>query len=146
MERAFLSVLMPQEEVEPTFKYDKRENGWTLLEDIEFSPIKPTELEFVSFQKPGESYINGEEMVRRARTELRANLGQRHAEYLLKHQQEIPVEFRKCYLVFTGTVWRSLDGNRSIACLDWCSGQWALDFYRLGGDWSSRGRLVRPRE
>src|SRR3989344_2776861 len=34
--------------------YDKRQDGWELLEDIADSPIDPTKLEIVSFVKPGE--------------------------------------------------------------------------------------------
>ena len=128
------------------FKYDKQEDGWELLEDIRFSPIDPAELELVSFLKPGESFINGDEMVRRARTELRANLGQRHAEYLMEHQKEIPVEFREYYLVFTGTVWCRSGGNRRVACLRWGGPRWVLHFHWLENDWGSYGRLVRPRE
>lgn len=127
------------------FKRDMRKEGWELLEDVDFTPINPAKLELVSFIKNNESSIGGEEMVRRGR-ELRANLGQRHAEFLLERQAEIPKEFRKYYIVFTGTIWRSPDGRRSVACLYWRGERWILFFPWLGLGWRSSGRLARPRE
>lgn len=132
---------------EVTFKYDKRKDGWELLEDVVgFNPISPTKLELVSFLKPGEISVGGEEMIRRAREELGANLGQRHAEYLLEHQQGIPQEFRKYCIVFTGTVWRYPDGGRSVADLYWDGLRWILHFVWLGHVWFSSDRLARLRE
>ncbi|MEK9134733.1 MAG: hypothetical protein AAB451_00275 [Patescibacteria group bacterium] len=127
------------------FAYDKRKDGWKLVEDVDFTPIDPAKLDFISFLKPGEGSIGGNEMVRRAR-ELHANFGQRHAEYLLEHQREIPQEFRKYYIVFTGTIWRIPDGGLSVACLLWDGGRWILDFHWLENDWGSGDRLPRSRE
>ena len=74
-----------------TFKRDMRKEGCTLLEDVEGpGDISIGNLELVPFLEGGERSINGEELVRRARGKLRANYGQRHAEYLLDHQTEIP--------------------------------------------------------
>lgn len=128
------------------FKYDKRKDGWKLLEDVDFSPIDPTKMELVPILKANESSIGGEEMVRRAREELHVNLGQRHAEFLIEHQAEIPKEFRKYYIIFTGTIWRLPDGHRFVAYLRWYGWQWVLDFLWLGNVWSSDDRLARPRE
>lgn len=125
---------------------DKRKDGWELIEDVDFTPFDISKMELVPFLKAGENSINGEEMVRRARTELRANLGQRHAEHLLEHQDKIPEEFRKFYITFTGTVWRRPDGLRRVACLYWYGGRWSLDFRWLGNDWHSFDRLPRLRE
>lgn len=127
------------------FVYDKRKDGWELVEDVDFSAVNPAGLELAPFLKAGENSIGGQEMVRRAR-ELRANLGQRHAEYLLEHQSDIPAEFRKYYLVFTETIWRHPGGRLDVACLRWRGGQWVLSFRWLGRGWRSRGRLPRPRE
>ena len=65
------------------FKYDKTNDGWTLLEDVPFDGKQFTP-DIVEFLKPGgllksgESSVNGEVMKQRAK-ELNANLGQRHA-------------------------------------------------------------------
>jgi hypothetical protein len=128
------------------FIYDKRKDGWELVEDVDFSPIDISKLELIPFLKAGENYINGEEMVRRASTEFKINLGQRHAEYLLKHQDEIPKEFREFYPVFTGTIWRSPFGDRSVAYLYWLGERWCLSFDWLDNGWNSSDRLPRLRE
>lgn len=128
------------------FKYDKRRDGWEMVEDVKFTLIDPANLELISILKPGEQYIGGEEAVRRARTDLHSNLDQRQAEYLLEHQHEIPEEFRKYYLVFTGTIWRSPGGYRSVSCLRWDGWKWFLYFRWLGHDLDCLARLVRPRE
>src|SRR3989338_10507910 len=79
--------------VTSTFKRDMRKEGWTLSENV--SRRLNSAIDGISFLKKGENYINGEEMVRRARTELDANYGQEDAEWLLEHQDQIPTEFRK---------------------------------------------------
>ena len=134
-----------KEEPWPKFVYDRTRDGWELLEDVGFTSIDPGKLELVQFLEQGETIIVGTEMARRAK-ELRANLGQRHAEFLLEHQAKIPKEFRKYYLVFTGTKWRGPDGRLGVAYLYWRGGQWVLYFGWLESDWSSVGRLPRLRE
>ena len=129
-----------------TFLRDMRKEGWTLLENSPRRPISVTDLDLVPFLRNGESNIEGEEMLRRARTDLNANYGQEDAEFLLEHQAEIPVEFRKFYLVFPATVWRGSGGGRDVSYLYWDGGRWFLDFGWLGSVWRSGCRLVRPRK
>ncbi len=130
------------------FKFDKTKKGWTLVEDVGFNPaIKSVkDLILTPFLKDGENSINSEELISRARGKLKANYGQIHAEYLLEHQGEIPEEFRKYYLVFSGTIWRGPDGLRSVPYLCWSGGQWYLDWHWLDLGWYDRDRLLRPRE
>ncbi len=132
----------------PAFSRDMaKEENWTLLEDArEPWPISVANMELMPFLKEGENYVGGEEMVRRARKELNTNLGQRHAEFLLEHQNEIPEEFRQYVLVFTGTIWRDRDGDRGVPCLYWLSEQWYLDVDWLENGFSVDYRLPRPRE
>lgn len=126
-----------------TFARDMAKEGWALLEDAgEPSSISIADLELVSFLKRGESYIGGEEMVKRAK-KSGANLGQRHAEFLLEHQDEIPAKYRKHYLVFPGTIWRFRDGGRLVPYLCWDGGRWELVFGWLGRGWDSSARLPR---
>ncbi len=128
-------------------KYDKTKDGWKLLEHTSRRITSATDLELVPFLKEREVSTNGEEMVRRARVELNANYGQEDVEWLLKHQDEIPAEFQKYYLVFTGTVWQdSDDGHRIVPCLNWSGGRWRLYFSWLGIGWRSDNRLVRLRK
>ncbi len=128
------------------FKYDKRKNGWKLLEHVPRGLTSVSDLELVPFLKSGESSIRGEELVRRSRLELNTNYGQEDAEWLLEHESEIPAEFRPFYLVFTGTVWGDAFGRRSVAYLYFFGERWLLFFYWLGGGFLSVVRLVRPRK
>ena len=135
-----------------SFKHDKTKDGWTLLEPgpkFNGQQFAPDIVEFLKpggLLKSGESSVNGEVMKQRAK-ELNANLGQRHAEYLLEHQELIPNEWRgKYYLVFPGTVWRDSDGRRGVPCLGWDGDGWYLYFSWLGNGWDSDGRLVLIRE
>lgn len=138
-----------RELAKPKFVYDKTKDAWELIEDIGFVPLitSPKNLEFVAFLKSDENSVTGEVMLERARGDLNANLGQQHAEWLLEHQAEIPEEFRKYYLVFTGTIWRVSVGDRNVPCLGWSGNKWCLGFRWLGsGGWGGRGRLLRLRE
>ncbi len=122
-------------------KHDKTKDGWKLLERVEFYG-QPFDFNLVEFLKPGESYVNGEEMKQRA-IKLNAHLGQGHAEYLEANQDRIPKEFRgKYYLVFPGTVWQGSDGDRGVPCLYWFGDRWFLSFFWLGGGWYLNCRLV----
>ena len=129
--------------VTPAFVHDKTKDGWTLIENTvrRITSVRDTEL--VSFLKNGEVFINGEEMLRRARVEFDANCGQEDAEYLLKHEAKIPEEFSLYYPVFPGTVWQD-SGHSLVPYLLWDGERWILSFGWLWGVWSSRARLVRP--
>lgn len=128
-----------------SFKRDMSKEGWTLLQDVSEPEISVAFLELVPFLREGEQSIIGEVMTERSK-ELGANLGQRHAEYLLEHQEEIPQEWRSFYISFPGTIWRDPHGYRDIPCLRWSDGGWDLLFRWLGDRWRSDGRLVRPRK
>jgi len=125
-------------------KYDRTKYGWTLMEDVSFDG-KPLLPEIVEYIRPGEVYLDGDVMRQRAK-ELGANLGQRHLEYLEDHQELIPKEWRKYYLVATGTVWRVGFGDkyRYFTCLRWdgYDNRWWLDFGWLGHEWGGLGRIV----
>ena len=133
------------EAAEPLFSRDMRKEGWKLLEHTPRRINSVTDLELVPILKSGETYVNGEEMLRRAREEFNANLGQEDAEWLLEHQNEIPKEWRSHYLTFTGTLWRGDGGSRGVSCLHWHGGRWRLDFGWLEGGWGSDDRVLRLR-
>ncbi|MBI2098969.1 hypothetical protein HYT45_00975 [Candidatus Uhrbacteria bacterium] len=120
--------------------YDKRKDGWTLLED---APLVGTPiLELAEFLRDSESYVNGEVMLSRAK-ELGNLAGQRHAERMLACASQIPESWRSFYLVFPGTVWRGGSGGRGVPYLDWGGDGWSLYWDWLGRDWYGDGRVVR---
>ena len=126
------------------FQYDKTKDGWKLLEDVLFSGAFT--LDIMEFLKSNESYVNGEVMKQRAK-ELNAHLGQKHAKYLLEHQELISKDWQgKYYLVFPGTVWRDRGGSRVVPYLYWRGGEWRLYFGWLRRVWDGDARLVRHRE
>lgn len=130
----------------PLFQRDMREEGWKLIEDTPRTISSAAKLEQVSFLKKGEDYIDGEELILRARGGLRANYGQHDAEWLFEHQEEIPEKLREFYLLFTDTIWQACDGRRSVACLRWGGGRWDLRFRWLDASFFlSHDRLVRVR-
>ena len=127
------------------FKYDKTQDGWTFLEDVPFDG-KQFIPEIVEFLKSNEFSVNGEVMKQRAK-ELNAHLGQKHAKYLLEHQELISKDWQgKYYLVFPGTVWRDRGGSRVVPYLYWRGGEWRLYFGWLRRVWDGDARLVRHRE
>ena len=131
----------------PQFQYDKTLDGWKLLEPGPKHYGEPLTPELVGFLKQGETSIKGEEMLKRAK-ELGINSGQQYAEYLLKHQELIPEEWRGKYVpIFPGTVWQDQDpdGDRRVPYLIWGEGRWRLNFGWLGRSWGGGGRLVRQR-
>mgnify|MGYP001614642741 CR=1 FL=1 len=145
--RAGKRFLRKEEAWRVDFARDMTQEGWTLLEDTrEPWPISADKLDLVPFLGDCKSYIGGEDVVSRARGDLKANLGQCHSEYLLKHQNEIPEEFRKHILVFTGTIWRRRFGHRSVPYLIWNGERWYLYFRGLEDGFCSNGRLLRFRK
>lgn len=116
--------------------------GLEVIEDVEPSQFQVKDLELVPFLHEGKRPINGDTMRQRA-VELNANLGLADAKFVLDHQDEIPVEFRGKYLVFTGTLLRYSGGYPRVAALFWYGSRWCLNFDWLAYDWDARGRLLR---
>lgn len=105
-----------------TFRYDKRKDGWKLIENVELGNNELT-LQFNEFLKEGESCVKGTIMMDRAKG-MGSLAGQLHAERLLDQQESIPKELRNFYLVFAGTVWRDPDGDLRVPYLYWHGDEW----------------------
>lgn len=128
-----------------TFKYDKRKDGWRLLEDVS-QTLTAAGFDLVPFLDGGEDYAKGDAIAARA-VELGASLGQHDAEWLEENQHLISTEYRgKYYLVFPGTKWRDSGGDVCVPCLGWLGDRWVLVFSFLGHGFGSDDRLVRPRK
>ena len=86
------------------FKNDKTKHGWVLVESTPKPKKFTMDLELVSFLKDGESYITGEEFLKRAK-DMKAEMNQYDAEYLLEHQDKIPKE------------WQRSGSSRAVTCV-----------------------------
>lgn len=135
----------PRNPVASIFTNDKTKEGWTLFKNVSRRITSVRDLELVSFLKKGEYRVKGATVERRA-AELNADLGQEDAEYLLEHQDEIPIEFQKYRLIFPGTVWERWDssGGNALPYIRG-GGWWGLGFGWPTDDFDSNARLLRPR-
>jgi len=109
---------------------------------VEAASEEISRLVIVPFLKRDES-CSAEFMLRQA-TQMGANLGQRQAEYLLEHKDEIPQPWRNFTLVFPKTRWLfSTTGDLYVPFLFWPNEQgWCLSFKRLDTDWYWKERFV----
>ncbi len=139
-----LAATIMVDPAQPFTRDMKQEFGWGLISDIMYKEAE-VKLELCEFLEPGETSVRGKIMAERA-VKLGANLGQKHAETLLKNQHLIPKEWRRFYLIFPGTVWQDSNGNRHVPYLNWSGKRWHLNFYWLEDDWNSRDRLLSPRK
>ena len=118
--------------------------GWKVVENI--APRQgEIDLELVEILKPEESWISGEEMVRRARNELNANLGLEDLEIVLRNQHLLPTNYRSFYIPFPGTILEDPSGDRGVACLFFGGRRWFRYFFWLGSNFYGSVRLLRPR-
>lgn len=98
--------------------------------------------DILGFLKAGETSIVGHTMVERAK-EMNANLGKEDGEYILKHQQDIPVALRG-KVVFVFTDWRHPDSPENAYYVYWHDDSWVQLWHWLGSVfWNGSGRLLR---
>lgn len=131
--------------VDGPFQHDKLKDGWQLLEDqTEPAQISAETIELALFIEEGEPDLIGEDMVEHVQG-IASKLGQRHAEYLIDHQGELPEEFRRYSVIFPGTVWLDNVGNHYVPYIRFRGEEWTIDFGILEGGMDDRDRLIRSR-
>jgi hypothetical protein len=102
-------------------------------------------IDVVDFLKPEEVYIDGNEMLRRAK-ELKATPGSHYIKLALDRSDEIPESCDKYDLVLAGARLKVAIKNRKcefIAYLRKVRGLWRLGYGNIDCDWDLRARLVR---
>lgn len=117
----------------PNFRFDNSRDGYKLVENVEIEG-EPT-LVLGSFLFPGERYENGYEIQLRTREyakEKGACAGQLHMERMIERRENIPIEWRECWLMFFGTVWCDSRGENHVPCL-YYSDHWEVHLHSLGG-------------
>ena len=129
---------------------DMTSEGWILREDIE--PVLPQlgeGVDFVSFllvhnNMQGTQFIPGDEL-REIAVTLKANHGQRDAEWLVKNQDKLPERPEEVlFIFFPGTVWEHPNGAFLIPYLFWTGREWGFYFFWLTFGFPASGRFVRP--
>lgn len=132
--------------------FNRNSNGELLeVEMDEFIPFVhsfPLHLELVEFLTPEDGgFVHRDIMLERAHTiDSFSNTCQYHAEYMLRVQDKIPVDWQDYYLLFPGTRRRGRDGRIYVVYLgyDRDRKEWKLEFHwaeHVG--WCGKARLVR---
>lgn len=116
------------------------------LQDKDFLPTQMTPGEriydILDFLEVGEMFVVGHTMVKRAK-EMNANLGKEDGEYILKHQNDIPVALRE-KVVFIFSDWHPSGFPWDACFVCWLGGEWIRRWYSLGGGgWGCYDRLLR---
>ena len=98
--------------------------------------------DILGFLLGDETSVVGHTMVGRAK-ELSAHLGADDGQYLLDHQQDIPVVFRG-KVVFVFTDWRHPDDSEYVFFVCWDDDRWVQVWSWLGdGCWRGYDRVLR---
>ena len=124
---------------------DMTKTGWKLITDVAMlKEPSITRLRLLSFLEGDETCISGKKLCERAKG-LKANHGQRLAEYFLRHPTETPSRpGQNVCLVFPGTTWFDpKSGYTYISVLYWLNGELVLDFRKLGDEFDGHNCLVR---
>jgi hypothetical protein len=134
--------------VDPSiFNLDMTPRGWIVLEDVEPAlPQLGEDVDLVTFlahnNMQGTQFISGDELRKRA-VVLKANYGQRDAEWLVKNQDKLPERPEGVlFIFFPGTVWKHPNGAFLIPYLFWTGEIWDMYFFWLTFGFSPRDRLV----
>ena len=117
--------------------------GYTVEADVKPRTFDVKNVELIPFlEKSDKGSVIGKVLRGRAII-LEANFGLVDGQYMLDHQDEIPVAMRTYYIVLTGTLLRNSDGDLSVPYLDWDGGRWVLVFVWLDRDFHGHDRLAR---
>jgi hypothetical protein len=118
--------------------------GWTIEEQDECSlALTEADLAKVRFEsmfKSGESYVVGEEKLKRLKKAGHIRLDAKIFQTLWENQSLIPESWKEKingntrYIFFDGTILRDPRGNRYVLCLCWDGGQWDWRCRWLGFD------------
>jgi hypothetical protein len=143
--RSAVSKKQEQIDSRDTFKYNKAEQKWTLLEDNKEREILPVgELELAVPFKDEETCIFGHELIKRA-VKTKNNFSQRQAEYLLENQDKIPLDWRPFCIIFPGTIWADSANRPSVPYIVYETKGWNLSFYWVNRPFAGVSRLLQSR-
>lgn len=112
-------------------------SGWRVEEHRKGGQIKfdlaKIELYLSKNQQNGK-VINGNKL--RKELEDKPVLNANALDYLLKHPELIPEEWKGKYIFFWGTIYRYSDGDLIIRYLDWSGDRWYWSWGWFDDDWN----------
>jgi hypothetical protein len=123
--------------------------GWSIVEDETDSRSKAlteldlTKVQFVTTLKDGETYVKGEEKLKRLKKSGNIRLDADIFLTLWENQHLIPESWKEKvngktrFIYFDGTVLRLSSGDRYVLYLCWCGGAWSWDVRWLDLDWGA---------
>ena len=97
--------------------------------------------DILGFLRGDEKYVKGDVMVARV-VEMGANLGKEDGQYLLDHQDEIPVALRG-KVVFVFTDWRHPGSSEGVYYVYWDDDRWVRYWRWLARDFRGYCRVLR---
>jgi hypothetical protein len=121
--------------------------GWSIItEETDTRSTILTELDLTKVQqvtmlKDGETYVKGEEKLKRLKKSGNIRLDADIFHTLWENQHLIPESWKEKvngntrFIYFDGTVLRYSGGRRSLLCLYWFGGAWEWDVRWLGDGW-----------
>ncbi len=122
--------------------------GWSILNDetdtrsIALTELDLTKVQHVTMLKDGETYVNGEEKLKRLKASDYIRLDADIFLTLWENQHLIPESWKEKvngntrFIFFDGTILRGSDGGRCVLCLYWDVGAWDWSVHWLGSGWS----------
>jgi hypothetical protein len=122
---------------------DKKPNipfsGWTVESHKKQGKLAwdPSKIELYFSEKQKTGVILGNDL--RKELEDKPVLNASVLDYLLKHQDLIPEEWKGKYVYFWGTIFRDALGGLFVGCLYWNGGTWNWNYNWLDNDWNEDG-------
>jgi len=109
--------------------------GWEVVEHQKGGTFEwdPSKVELYLCAEQQEGSIEGHEL--RKKLEGKPVMNACLLDYLLKHPELIPEEWKGKYVFFWGTIYLEPIGDLFVRCLYWGGGGWDWDGFWLGNPW-----------
>lgn len=114
---------------------------WAVVEDIPPSTFKVSKLKWILLLRRGEYNIKGDTLYKRA-TKFKGNLGLVDGQYILDHQDQIPVEMQDKPIILPGTILRDSIRELYIPYLYFFGSRWHLCFSGVRFGWDGTARFA----
>ncbi len=122
-------------------------DGLTIVKDetdtrsMTLTKVDLTKIRFETMLKEGETFVTGEERLKRLKKRGHTRLDARIVQTLIENKHLIPESWKKKvngdirYIYFDGTVFRDPIDRRGILCLYWSGRSWSRSYGWHDGWW-----------